>query len=171
LLVDSHDTEAATTAAQLAHAVGLPTVVDIEHVRPGTDALLSEIDVIVTAREFPESFTGKKGLGQALRELQNRHPAPIVCTTLGEDGSLALVGGVEFRTPGFAVDVVDTTGAGDVFRGGLIAGWSIGGDAVSVEDVLRYANAVAALKCRALGAREGIPTRREVDALLRGDRM
>lgn len=169
LLVDSHDTAAATMAAQLARSEGVPTVVDIEHVRPGTEALLREIDVIVTAQEFPEALTGQAGIGRALRTLQDSFQAPVVCTTLGEDGSLALVGTTEIRTPGFAVDVVDTTGAGDVFRGGFIAAWLLGGRSARVEDVLRYANAVAALKCRALGAREGIPTRDEVSALLRGE--
>ena len=62
--------------------------------------------------------------------------------------------------------VVDTTGAGDAFRGGFISGWLRGGDAAEVEDVLRYANAAAALKCRGLGARETSPTPDEVDGLL-----
>lgn len=48
-------------------------------------------------------------------------PAPV-CMTLGPKGSLALVGGAEVRTPGFRVPVVDSTGAGDVFRGDFIAG-------------------------------------------------
>lgn len=169
LLVDCHDTAASTMAARTARTAGVPTVVDVEHVRPGIDALLAEIDIIVTAQEFPEALTGKSGVGEALRALQHAFPARLVCATLGEKGSLARVGETEIHTPGFTVDVVDTTGAGDVFRGGLIAGWLEAGDAARTQDVLRFANAVAALKCRALGAREGIPTRSEVDALLTKD--
>ena len=171
LLVDCHDTAAATVAARHARAAGVPRVADIEHVRPGVEDLLREIDVIITAREFPEALTGQTGVGRALRALRASFSAPLVCATLGEEGSLALLGDTEVRTPGFAVDVVDTTGAGDVFRGGFIAGWLLGGDDAGVEAVLRYANAAAALKCRALGAREGIPTRSEVASLLRGERM
>ncbi len=60
---------------------------------------------------------------------------------------------------------VDSTGAGDAFHGGFVAACLLdpGG---SVEDALTYANAVAALNCRALGARGGLPTAREVDAML-----
>jgi sulfofructose kinase len=87
--------------------------------------------------------------------------------TLGKEGSLALVGDAEIRTHGFRVPVVDTTGSGDVFRGGFIAGWIHGGNSTSAADVLRYANAAAALKCRELGARQAIPTSREIDTLLR----
>ena len=52
------------------------------------------------------------------------------------------------------MNAVDTTGAGDVFHGGFIYGllqnWE-------VEEILRFANAVAALKCQDLGGRKGIP--------------
>ena len=169
LLVDCHETAAATAAARHARAAGAATVVDVEHVRPGVEALLAEIDVIITAQEFPTALTGQAGLGRALRTLRSSFGAGVVCTTLGAEGSLALVGDTEIRTPGFRVDAVDTTGAGDVFRGGFIAGWLLGGAGAAVEDVLRYANATAGLKCRALGARAGIPTRPEVAALLRGE--
>ena len=168
LLVDCHETAAATAAARHARAAGAATVVDVEHVRPGVEDLLAEIDVIITAQEFPTALTGEADLGRALQILRASFGAAVVCTTLGAEGSLALVGGTEIRTPGFGVDVVDTTGAGDVFRGGFIAGWLLAGAAADAGDVLRYANAVAALKCRALGARAGIPTRAEVELLLRG---
>ena len=78
-----------------------------------------------------------------------------------------MVGGREIQTPGFRVPVVDTTGAGDVFRGGFIAGWLLaGGSRPQAEDILTYANAVAALKCGALGARTAIPDRPQVQHLL-----
>jgi ribokinase len=61
------------------------------------------------------------------------------------------------------VEVVDTTGAGDVFHGGYIYGllqkWDI-------KDVIRFATAFASLKCRKAGGREGIPTLKEVRLLL-----
>jgi sulfofructose kinase len=63
------------------------------------------------------------------------------------------------------VDCVDSTGAGDAFRGGFAAGCLRAPDG-DLEDVLKYANAVAALNCRALGARGGLPTPEEVDGLL-----
>ena len=166
LLVDCHETASATTAARAARRAGIRTIVDVEHVRDGIDALLAEIDVIVTAQDFPAALTGKDPPGAALRAIRDAYRPALVCMTLGAEGSLALVGDVEVKTPAFRVPVVDTTGAGDVFRGGLISGWLRGGDGAQVEDVLRYANAAAALKCRGLGAREASPTPAELDALL-----
>ena len=94
--------------------------------------------------------------------------AAVVCVTLGEQGSLARVGGREIRTPAYPVSVVDSTGAGDVFRAGFLAAWLHGGDATEVEDALRWANATAALKCRGLGARTTTPTLAELRAFLDG---
>jgi sulfofructose kinase len=165
LIVDCNETAAATVAAQYARAAGSPTIIDVERVRPGIVELLQEIDVIIAAQQFPTELTGHEDLGRALETMTREFRAPVVCVTLGEEGSLARVGGREFRTRGFAVDCVDTTGAGDAFRGGFAAGCLLDpqGD---VDDVLAYANAAAALNCRALGARGGMPTRLEVDQLL-----
>ena len=168
LLVDCHDTAASTAAARHARQAGVRTVIDVERVRDGIDALLAEIDVIITAQDFPATLTGEGRPGAALCAIRDTYHPALVCMTLGAEGSLALVGDVEVRTPAFRVPVVDTTGAGDVFRGGFIAGWLRAGDDAEVEDVLRYANAVAALKCRGLGAREASPTLMEVDTLLGG---
>lgn len=166
LLVDCHETLAAAAAARYAREAGIPTVIDVEKVRPAIGELLREIDIIIAAQRFPGQLTGHDDLGRALRAMADEFRAAVVCVTLGREGSLALCGGREIRTPAFDVPAVDTTGAGDVFRGGFIAGWLAAGDGADVDDVLAYANAVAALKCRALGAREGIPRAGEVEQLL-----
>jgi sugar/nucleoside kinase (ribokinase family) len=76
---------------------------------------------------------------------------------------MAMVGGEILYVKGFKVKAVDTTGAGDVFHAGFIYGllqnWE-------VTEILRFANAVAALKCRDLGGRKGIPTLEEVQKFL-----
>ena len=166
LHVDCHETAAVTAAAIAARAANTRTVIDVERVRPGVDGLLRQMDVIIAAEAFPSEFTGQKAVGAALRALQRESGAAVVCVTLGAEGSLALAQGREIRTPAFHVPVVDTTGAGDVFRAGFIAGWLQGGDGAILEDVLRWANAVAALKCRALGARTGCPRLTELHELL-----
>jgi sugar/nucleoside kinase (ribokinase family) len=73
---------------------------------------------------------------------------------------------VEFETPAAAVEVVDTTGAGDAFRGGFAAGWLHMGAGAQVAALLEFASAVAALSCRAVGAQTSLPTRAEVHRLL-----
>lgn len=166
LYLDAAETAAATPAAEEARRVGTRTIIDIETTRPGTDRLLRSIDVIIAAEAFPMSFTGASSLGAALAALQEASGAAVVCVTLGEEGSLARVAGREIRTPAFRVPVADSTGAGDVFRAGFAAAWLHGGDATEVEDALRWANAVAALKCRGLGARTTTPTLTELRSFL-----
>lgn len=168
LHVDCHETAAVTAAAEAARAAGTRTVIDVEKVRPGIDRLLCAIDVVIAAEAFPGEYTGATSLGDALARLQADTGAPVVCVTLGEQGSLARVGGREIRTPAFQVPVVDTTGAGDVFRAGFIAAWLHGGDATEVEEALRWANAVAAMKCRGPGARTATPTLTELRRFLAG---
>jgi sulfofructose kinase len=170
LIVDCHETAAATVAARCAREAGVPTMVDVEKVRPGIADLLQQIDIIIAAQDFPCALTGHEDLGKALAAMADEFPARVVCATMGEHGSLARCGGREIRTPAFQVDCVDTTGAGDVFRGGFAAACLKSPD-VDVEDVLEYANAVAALNCRALGARGAIPTAQEVEDLLWARRM
>jgi sugar/nucleoside kinase (ribokinase family) len=165
LVVDCHDTPASAQAAKYARDGGVLTVVDVEKVRPRINELLQNIDAIIASQEFPSELTGHEEPGRALQAIAREFSTPLVCVTLGEGGSLALCNGREVRTPGFAVDCLDSTGAGDAFRGGFAAGVLRFADG-DVEDVLRYANAVAALNCRRLGARGGMPTVEEVDELL-----
>jgi sulfofructose kinase len=166
LLVDCHETAAAAAAARVARAAGIPTVVDVEKVRDGIGALLSEIDAIIAAQAFPRLYTGYGDPGRALSALADAYPgATIVAMTLGDEGSLARCGGREIHTPAFRIECVDSTGAGDAFHGGFVAAclrWSDG----EIETILAYANAVAALNCLGLGARGGMPTPDDVDRLL-----
>jgi sugar/nucleoside kinase (ribokinase family) len=169
LIVDCQETEAAAEAAKCARRAGIVTIVDVEKVRPGIGELLQQIDAIVAAESFPAELTGYAEPGRALEAIAHEFNAPVVCVTLGDGGSLARSGGREIRTPGFVVDCLDTTGAGDVFRGAFAAG-CLRTPAGDLEDVLEYANATAALNCRALGAQGGIPGHREVESLLAGRR-
>ena len=165
LLVDCGEPAAAAQAARYARESGIPSVIDVEKVRPGVSDLLRHIDAIIAAEEFPAELTGYEEPGRALEAMAREFGAAVVCVTLGSEGSLARCGGREVRTPAFAVNCVDSTGAGDAFRGGFVAG-CLREPEGEIEDVLAYANAVAALNCRALGARGGIPTPDEIERLL-----
>ena len=139
---------------------------DVDASRPGLDDLLQQVDVLITSETFPEAFAGVEGVGAALAVLQRQFVPELVCATLGNRGSLALIDGREIQTPAFDVPVVDSTGAGDAFRGGFMAAWLMGGSAAEVEDLLTYSNAVGALSCRGLGARGGLPRSHEVEEFL-----
>ena len=110
-------------------------------------------------------MTGHDGLGRALDAIAREFGAALVCATLGAEGSLAWCNGREIRTAAFPVDCVDSTGAGDAFRGAFAAG-CLGHPGGDIEHVLAYANAVSALNCRSLGGRGGLPTPGEVEQLM-----
>ena len=167
LHVDCDDIPAATAAAKSAKAAGALTVIDVEAVLPGVPALLRHIDVIIASEGFPEKLTGHKDTGTALVAMAKEYGPAVACVTLGSAGSLAICQGREIRTPAFDVPVVDSTGAGDAFRGGFISGYLAAGSDADIADVLTFATAVAALKCRSLGARDGLPRPADVEQFLR----
>ena len=166
LHVDCEDIGAATEAARTARAAGALTVIDVEAVLPGVPALLRHIDVIIASEGFPERLTGHHDTGTALAAMAREYEPAVACVTLGASGSLAICQGREIRTPAFEVPVVDSTGAGDAFRGGFISGYLKAGPTADAVDVLTYATAVAALKCRSLGARDGLPAAAAVEQFL-----
>lgn len=86
-----------------------------------------------------------------------------LAVTAGEEGAWWLDGDSVQHVPAFAVEVVDTVGAGDVFHGALALGLGEGQDEASA---IRFAAAAAAVKCTKPGGRAGVPTRPEVEALL-----
>jgi sulfofructose kinase len=165
LHLDGHDIRAAVRCARWAKEEGIPTVVDLDKVEPMTSELIREIDFVVTSSHFPELFTRISDLENAMIELQ-KHLSGFLCTTLGSRGAVALVKDRFVYVKGFKIDVVDTTGAGDVFHAGFIYGllrnWE-------VSKILKFSNAAAALKCRDLGGRRRIPTLREIKNFLSKD--
>ncbi len=170
LLVDSTDVAGSVAAAVSARSAGVPVVLDIDEVDedgPRAEALLQLVDVLISAQGFPQAHTGERSLGQALRALHLQYKPAAVVVTLGASGSVAWDGTQEFESPGFAVDVVDPTGAGDAFRGGFMAAWIAARPGTArLPDLLRFGNATAALNCRAQGAQTGLPSKAEVQSFL-----
>jgi sulfofructose kinase len=168
LLVDTTDLDAAVAAASAARAASIPVIVDVDTSIPGVDRLLAQVDVIVAAEGFAQAHTGASSLGSAMRKLRGEYPASLVVVTLGAAGAVAWDGMQELRSPGFVVDVLDPTGAGDAFRAGFLTAWldTDRTESESLSDVLDFANATAALNCRAVGAQRGLPSRPEVLGLL-----
>jgi sugar/nucleoside kinase (ribokinase family) len=163
LLVNGPDIEASITAARYARDAGVPVVVDIETISPGADRLLPFIDFLISSSDFPRQATGTPDLRSALAQLSARYRPRLVATTLGDQGVLAYFQGHYIQSPAFKIECKDTTGAGDAFHGGFIYGLL---NALSVEETLQFANAVAALKCRAIGAQTSLPSLAEARGLL-----
>jgi len=168
LLVDATDVAASTAAARAARAAGVPVFLDVDRMEPGLDGLLRQVDVVIAADGFPQAHTGAPSLGDAMRSLAETYPSAVIVVTLGADGAVAWGRREEIMSPGFVVHVVDPTGAGDAFRAGFLTAWLEGGGAGlgRMREILEFANATAALNCRAVGAQTGLPTRKEVLGLL-----
>jgi ribokinase len=161
VLLSNEVPEAVVVAAiEAARAAGWLVVLNPAPARPA-EGDRSGVVVTPNADEARE-LTGEEDVGPAARMLAARTSAPVL-VTLGAEGALLLDGGEARRLPAPAVDVVDTTGAGDTVNGALAAELAA---ARPLEDAVRYALAAAALSTRAAGARTGMPRRDEVLASL-----
>lgn len=163
LHVDDVDTDAALEAAAIARAAHIPVTSDIDHVSDRTAAFVAAVTIPILAEYVPKMLTGEADTERALRKLRRDHHA-MLCVTLGAHGSMLLEGSQLYRVPAPAIQPVDTTGAGDVFRGAFICALLRGDRPL---EILRFANAAAAISCTREGALDSVPTRDEVEALLR----
>lgn len=170
LHVDGYDTQAAIQAAQWAREAGMPVTADLDNIYDGLDELLPLIDCLIMSQELTSKLAGvspgadtERG---ALKKLQEKYGCYLVAMTQGARGALAFVDGQYIESSAFRPPAIrDTTGAGDAFRAGFIYGLVKG---LSIEETMRTANAVAALSCRALGARAGLPGEQELLSFLKG---
>lgn len=160
--IDDDDPEIALHAATIARAAGAVVTSDLEHLSGQVEQLITSVTFPIFERSLPERVTGERDPERALRKLRRLNDSVLVITR-GEEGSVALDGDTFHVAPAFSVKVVDGTGAGDVFRAGFIYGLL---QKRSVPDLLRFANAAAALSCTTLGAIASVPTLGEVKDLL-----
>ena len=163
LHVDDLDADAAIEAASVARAAGIPVTSDIDRVTDQTEALIAAVTIPIFAEHVPTRLTGEADSERALRKLRGSH-AGMLCVTLGARGSRLLEGNQLYRVPAPRVAALDATGAGDVFRGAFICAL-LRGDRPA--EILRFANAAAALSCTSEGALDSVPTLSEVEEFLR----
>jgi sulfofructose kinase len=163
LHIDGHDTRAVAHAAAIAHRHGIPVTVDVDTIYHGFDRVLPFVDYLIANSDFPSNWTGRTDPFRALESLQQEYGMKVAAMTLGSHGSLARAEGRYYYSPGFVVDCVDTTGAGDVFHGAFCYAVLQG---MAMPDALEFSNAMAALNCTALGARGGIQGLAEIRGLM-----
>lgn len=165
LHIDGHDTPAVSRAAEIARRHQIPVSVDVDTIYPGFERVLPNVDYLIASSEFPSRWTHEPDPFRALSMIQDEYRMRVAAMTLGTDGSLARVDGRFIYSPGFIVDAIDTTGAGDVFHGAFC--YSVI-ESMPVREALEFSNAMAALNCTALGARGHIASLPEAQALMRG---
>jgi sulfofructose kinase len=160
-----HDTAACIRLAGEAREKGVVVSTDIDRVFDGIEKLLPLVDILIASADFPRVLTGIADHTASLTELKNRFGCGVVGITLGDAGSMTLGPEGFIQTSAYPVPngCKDTTGAGDAYRVGFLYGLVRG---LTIEESCQAANAVAALKCRAVGARTSLPSVDEVSALI-----
>ncbi|WP_413282626.1 PfkB family carbohydrate kinase [Vibrio sp. MA40-2] len=154
VLCDCTWNEGAEKLLTLARELNIPSVIDADLGGESLAKLIALTDHVAFSYPALCSLSGQSDLEESLRIAQT-YTNGIVYVTQGDKGCYWLDQGILHHIPAYKVKAIDTTGAGDVFHGALsfaIAQGNKGAEAI------RFANAVAALKCTVIGGRAGIPT-------------
>ena len=172
VLVDGRWPTGTAAGLRLARRLGVAGVVDVDR-RPRDDEFATMCDLashLVFGRDAAAAVTGASDPALAVRRLAATIDAAtttgnstLVAVTCGEQGVWWSEHGDVAWLPALSVAAVDTTAAGDVFHGALALALAEG---MPIADALGFATTTSAIKCSRRGAREGIPTRREVEELL-----
>ncbi|WP_343210606.1 ribokinase [Anaerolentibacter hominis] len=156
---------------RMAHEKGVTVILNTAPVQPVSDELLSKIDLITPNEVEAEILTGipienEEKADEAADWFMSRGVKEVVIT-LGSRGVYLNDGKRRGILPAFRVNAIDTTGAGDAFNGGLVAGLAEGMD---LWEAARFANALAALSVQKLGTTPSMPDREDIDRFLEAHR-
>lgn len=162
--------ESVARALVVAKERGATTILDPAPARHLPSDLLRNVDYLTPNETETEALLGETGLPMnseadieaAARRILALGPKAAVLK-LGARGCMIVTSGCRLRVPGFKVDTVDTTAAGDVFNGAFAAAL---GEGRSLPAAARFANAAAALSVTRRGAQNSIPSRQAVDRFL-----
>lgn len=166
LHLDGYHAPAARQAALWMRELGKPVMLDGSATSGPVSTEMRQLvelsDILICGSGFGPALTGKHNLQEAGAAILTMGPR-IVVQTEGKDGCYTSTSAGFFHTPAFDVDVVDTTGAGDVFHGaflvGMLRGWPL-------RTICQFSAAVSAIKCTHLGGRPGAPTFEATQAFL-----
>ncbi len=168
LFVDHFGVEGMIWAARIAREAGIPVVADLENdSMPQFPDLLALVDHLIVSFEFAKKLTGETDPAAAAGRLW-RHDRQAVVVTCGAHGCWYIdARSVSDRChqPAFPVQVVDTTGCGDVFHGAYASALVRG---LKLPERIRFASAAAAIKATQPGGQAGIPNRKAVEEFLAG---
>ena len=156
-------TDATIQAVHWAKEAGVKVVMDPVQMYDVSQLLLSDVDVPIVPEHFAQNWMPDQppeAVAQGLYDLG----ASIAIVTLGARGCVVCSDDGIQHVPAFPVDVVDTTGAGDAFHGAFMVAMLY--EDWDISHKVRFASAVGAMNCRALGGRTGLPTFQEVEEFL-----
>ena len=159
--------ETVEAALDKARAAGLCSILDAGPVRDVSSDLVCKADIVSPNETETSALTGIQvtdvsSARDAAGALLDKG-AQAVVLKLGDQGAFVATRDIEQHVPGFRVEVVDTTAAGDAFTAAL--GVSLAEGSALVEAV-RFANAAGALAVTQFGAQPSMPTRDAVDRFI-----
>jgi len=164
LFIDDYGVVGNVRAAKIAREAGIPVVADFERPEwPGFSDIFPLVNHLILSSRVATKVTGASNPEQAARELWTPD-REMVAVTCGAEGCWYLdTEQIPRHQPTFPVDVVDTTGCGDVFHGAYA--WALV-QGFPLSERIRIASAAAALKATQPGGRRGIPTWERVKQFL-----
>ena len=134
---------------------------------------LSKADLVKMSEEELTFITGETDLSAAALGLCRMYPIKLMAVTLGPRGCLYCVGGHLYSSPAFAVDTIDTTGAGDASWGAALS-WLLASrcapgnlPAGAIADLMTFANAAGSLATTRKGAISALPERQAIEHCIR----
>ncbi len=162
LVVDSRFPKAQAPLIERAKQLGVPVVCESNRDRSTLGRCVEGADVVVTSERLASAFTGVGSLEGICEALLEKGPE-IAIITLGDEGAVGMSRESSLvRVKAEPVDVVDVTGASDVFLGavalGVLEGWEL-------EKMVRFANAAAGHACTAPGGRSAIADRQTLESM------
>ena len=165
LLVDHHGLKGTLRAVRIARDSGRAVVADFERdPGPPFEELLALVDHLIVSERFARQMTGASDAPAAAARLWNANRRAVVVTS-GASGCWCLSNARNSARhfPAFSVEVVDTTGCGDVYHGAYAAGLA---EDRGIHQCVELASATAALKATKRGGQAGIPRREAVAEFL-----
>ena len=130
----------------------------------------SQCDILKISDNEIQFVTGKEDYDEGIRCLQEKYQIPLILLTMGKEGSRAYYKGMRVECSGFSVKTIETTGAGDTFTGSVL-NYLLEHDfnnltEKQLEELLKLANAAAAIVTTREGVIRAIPKKSEIEELL-----
>ncbi len=162
VLADNRYPDFVRPICEAARRRAVPVVLDGDRPTREDDPLFRIATHVIFSSECLRETAGTADLAEGLKRIR-RHSAAFLAVSNGPGAIVFLEDGMLRQSPVFAIDAVDTLGAGDALHGGFALALAEGR---KEHGALRFAAAVAGIKCSRVGGSAGAPSRAEVEAFL-----
>lgn len=164
--------EVVSEGARRARKHGVAAVLDAGPPRGISPSLLEDFDVVSPNQDELSDIVGSRiGGMESTREAAFslvQEGVPVVVVKMGAGGSMVVTAEGCWHVPPYEVRAVDATAAGDAFTAGLVTAL---GEGRPLKEAAMFANAAGALAVTVLGAQPSMPTRGQVEDLMRSQEI